>query len=85
MPIPALIAAIVLSIIITELVWRFIAAKPKIALYIWIAAGAAWATLVGKEQIQTPGFQWQEMAWPFFSVILFMILFEVYKKLRRHS
>lgn len=82
MPIPALLAAIVLSIVITEIVWRVSAATSKLAMYIWIFAGAGWATLIAKEQILTPGFQWQEMAWPFFSVILFLILFEGYKKVR---
>lgn len=85
MPIPALILAIVLAIIVTEFVWRFSASTPKLARYAWIIAGGCWSALVAQEQILTPGFQWQEMAWPFFSVIMFMILFEGYKKLRKHE
>jgi hypothetical protein len=51
-------------------------------MYAWITAGGCWAALVAQQQILMPGFQWQEVVWPFFSVILFMILFEGYKKVR---
>jgi hypothetical protein len=84
-PIPAFILAIVIAIIITEFVWRYSASTPKLAMYTWIAAGGCWAALIAQNQILAPGFQWQEVVWPFFSVILFMILFEGYKIVRKHS
>ena len=82
---PAFILALVIAIIITELVWRFAAPTSKLAMYTWITAGGCWAALIAQKQILTPGFQWQEVVWPFFSVILFLILFEGYKKVRRRK
>ncbi|HET6510826.1 MAG TPA: hypothetical protein VFH43_01440 [Candidatus Kapabacteria bacterium] len=79
---PAFFLALVIAIIITEFVWAYSKSTPKLAMYAWITAGGCWAALVAQQQILMPGFQWQEVVWPFFSVILFMILFEGYKKVR---
>jgi hypothetical protein len=73
------------AILLTEIIWKSLPRLSDYAKYIWIAAGAAWGGFLAKTEVLEEGFQWQEFAWPFFSVILFLALHEVYRKLRGRS
>jgi hypothetical protein len=76
---------LVITILVTEVTWKWLPRFEKHTQYVWIMCGAAWGTLLAMREVMEPGFQWQEFAWPFFSVILFLTLHEVYRRVRRRS
>lgn len=81
--ITAFLYLVLVAIALTELIWRFIPGFASNVKYIWVVAGVAWSVMLARPFHEEPGFQWQELAYGFFSIFLFLALNAGYEKLRR--
>lgn len=81
----ALAYTLLAAILVTEALWKWLSRFDAHTKYVWIAAGAIWGGLLAKNEVLEAGFQWQEFAWPFFAIILFLMLHDGYRKLRRST
>ena len=81
----ALLYLVLFAIALTEIVWRFVSSQSSNVKYIWVLAGVAWSVMLARRFHEEPGFQWQELAYGFFSIFLFLALNAGYGRLRRRS
>ena len=81
----AFLYLVLLGIILSEIVWRFVPSFTQQVKYIWVLAGVAWSVMLARRFHEEPGFQWQELAYGFFSIFLFLALNAGYGRLRRRS
>jgi membrane protein implicated in regulation of membrane protease activity len=81
----SLVVCLALAILFTEIIWRYVDRLSPQVRYVWIGMGAAWAATLAMPYMMEPGFQWQELFFAFFSVLLFMFLQGFYERLRGRS